>query len=97
VRVRLITPANIELDEAVRFYDHQSPGLGFRFFKEVDQAIDRVKFMPDAWQKIGKRTRRCLLNTFPYAIFYIIETDLILVTAVAHLHRDPEHFRDRAK
>lgn len=95
MKVRLITPANIELDEAIIFYDHQSPGLGFRFFEEVDKAIDRIIFMPEAWQKIGKRTRRCLIKSFPYALFYIIETDLILVTAVAHLHRDPDHYKDR--
>lgn len=32
---------------------------------------------------------------FPYALLYAIETDEILITAVAHLHRDPEHYKDR--
>jgi len=95
LKVRLVFPANIELDDAVRYYDHQLPGLGFRFFQEVDAAIERIRFIPEAWTKIGKRTRRCLIKDFPYALLYAIETDEILITAVAHLHRDPEHYGDR--
>ena len=95
MKVRLVFPANIELDEAVRYYDHQLPGLGFRFFQEVDAAIERIRFIPEAWTKIGKRTRRCLIKDFPYALLYAIETDEILITAVAHLHRDPKHYGDR--
>jgi len=95
LKVRFISPANNELDEAVRYYDHQLPGLGFRFFQEVSAAIDRIRFMPEAWTKIGERTRRCLLKGFPYALLYIIEPSEILITAVANLHRNPEHYNDR--
>ena len=42
MKVRFFSPANIELDEAVRYCDHQLPGLGFRFFQEVEAAIDRI-------------------------------------------------------
>ena len=97
MRVRFIAPANIELDEALRYYDYQLAGLGFRFFQEVDAAIERIRFMPEAWTKIGKRTRRCMLKNFPYALFYIAEADEILITAVAHLHRDPEQYKDRIR
>lgn len=34
MKVRFLSPANNELDEAVKYYDHQLPGLGFRFFQE---------------------------------------------------------------
>jgi hypothetical protein len=56
LKVRFIAPANIELDEALRYYDYQLTGLGFRFFQEVDAAIERIRFMPEAWTKIGNRT-----------------------------------------
>jgi len=95
LKVRFVSSANIELDEAVRYYDHQLPGLGFRFYQEVDAAIERIKLMPEAWTKIGRHTRRCILKGFPYALLYVIEVDAILITAVAHLRRDPEHYKDR--
>ena len=43
MKVRFVSPANIELDEAVRYYDHQLPGLGFSFYQEVDAAIERIR------------------------------------------------------
>jgi len=95
LKFRVVFPANIELEEAIKYYDHQLPGLGFRFFQEVAAAIERIELMPEAWTKIGKHTRRSLLKGFPYALFYVIETEEILITAVAHLHRDPKHYRDR--
>ncbi|MBU0575844.1 MAG: type II toxin-antitoxin system RelE/ParE family toxin [Proteobacteria bacterium] len=95
MKVRLISPANLELDEAIRYYDHQLPGLGLRFFQEASAAIERIRLMPEAWTKVGERTRRCILKGFPYALLYVIGTDEILITAVAHLHRDAEHYKDR--
>ncbi len=95
MKIKLLSPADIELNEAIKFYDHQLPGLGFRFFQEISDAVDRINLMPDAWPKIGERTRRCIIKSFPYAIFYIAEEDEILITAVAHLHRDPDHYDGR--
>ncbi|HYA40216.1 MAG TPA: hypothetical protein VEF34_02860 [Syntrophobacteraceae bacterium] len=56
MKVQFLTPANMELDEAVRYYNHQLPGLGFRFFQEVEAALERIKLMPEAWTRIGELT-----------------------------------------
>lgn len=97
MKARFIAPAALELDEAVRYYDHQFPGLGYRFYQETSAAVERILIMPEAWQKVGERSRRCMLKGFPYALFYVREEEEILITAVAHLHRDPSHYRDRIK
>jgi len=70
LKIRFVFPADIELDEALTYYEHQLPGLGFRFFQEVDAAIERIRFMPEAWTRVGKRTRRCLVKAFPFALLY---------------------------
>ncbi|MBM3334435.1 type II toxin-antitoxin system RelE/ParE family toxin [Candidatus Sumerlaeota bacterium] len=95
MKVRLVSPADIELDEAVRYYDHELPGLGFRFFQEVEAAVERIRLFPAGWQKVGPRTRRCLLKGFPYALLYTVEKDEILVLAAAHLHRDIAFYANR--
>jgi hypothetical protein len=53
--------------------------------------------MPEAWTKVGEQTRRCILKGFPYALLYVIEPKEILIMAVAHLHRDAEHYKDRIR
>ena len=55
MKVRLISPANIELDEAVRFYNHQLPGLGFRFYQETEKAIERIRFIVTVRSKSDTR------------------------------------------
>ena len=40
MKVRFLSPAYIEFDEAVRYYDHELPGLGYRFFQEVNSALE---------------------------------------------------------
>ena len=73
MKIRFLSPANIEMDEAVRYYDYQMPGLGLRFFQQVDAAVERIKLMPEAWTRIGIRTRRCLVKGFPYALLYMAD------------------------
>ena len=36
-----------------------------------------------------------MLKGFPYALLYVIEMNEILITSVAHLHREPDHYKDR--
>jgi plasmid stabilization system protein ParE len=95
MNVRFVSAANWELDEAVRYYEEELPGLGFRFFQEVDAAIKRICLFPEGWPRIGQHTRRCILKGFSYGVLYVVEKDEIVVTAVAHLHRDPAHYQDR--
>ena len=95
MRVRFLEIAEIELDEAIRWYRTQASGLGDVFLIEVLAAANRIAQYPDAWQLLDKGVRRCRLNRFPYGLIYTIENGDVLVLAVAHLHRRPDYWRDR--
>lgn len=95
--VRFLQVVEIELDQAVRWYESQSPGLGEAFLIEVLAAADRILRYPKAWQSLDEGVRRCRLSRFPYGLIYAIEDADIMVLAVAHLHREPGYWRERAK
>jgi plasmid stabilization system protein ParE len=97
VTVRFLEIAEIELDQAVYWYEAQAPGLGNAFLIEVLSAADRIVRFPEAWHPLSEGVRRCRLSRFPYALIYTIDTGDILVLAVAHLHRRPDYWRDRLK
>jgi len=40
VKVRFLTPASIELADAIGYYEDQRPGLGYELLSEVEAAID---------------------------------------------------------
>jgi hypothetical protein len=46
VEVKFISPADIEIDEAILYYDHELPGLGRRFLQEVEMVIKRICLFP---------------------------------------------------
>jgi plasmid stabilization system protein ParE len=95
VTIRFLEIAEIELDQAVRWYEAQAPGLGNAFLIEVLSAADRIARFPEAWHPLGEGVRRCRLSRFPYALIYAIDNRDILVLAVAHLHHRPDYWRDR--
>ena len=41
MKVRFLTPAQRELDDAVAWYDEQAAGLGLEFLDEFDRAVRR--------------------------------------------------------
>jgi toxin ParE2 len=97
VKVRFLEIAEIELDEAVRWYGGQAPGLGDAFLIEVLATADRITHFPEAWHALGDGIRRCRLSRFPYGLIYTVDNGDVLVLAVAHLHRRPDYWRDRVQ
>ncbi|MBI4179322.1 type II toxin-antitoxin system RelE/ParE family toxin [bacterium] len=95
--IRVLACAETELSEAVAYYNEQCPGLGFKFAAETKAALARIMDFPDAWPKFSGRSRRCLLDRFPYGVLYHKSPDEILVVAVMHLSRAPKRWADRLR
>lgn len=97
MKVRFYTAAEREFDAAVEYYEEQAPGLGKRYREAVREALARIELFPEAYSPFSKRTRRCLVNRFPYGIIYRYTENELTVVAVAHLHRRPEYWGSRIK
>lgn len=95
MKIRFLKPAQSEVDDAVTWYNSQSRGLGIQFLDDIDRAIRRIATYPLSSIEIEQGLRRCLLPRFPYGIIYGIDSETIIVVAVAHLHRDPRYWIDR--
>lgn len=95
MNVRLLAPAQAELDEAIRWYAAQAPGLGDGFLVEVLRSFQLIQRLPAGWHPLTPDIRRCRLRRFPYSVIYTIEADEVLILAVAHQHRKPSYWRDR--
>ncbi len=87
--------ANIELDEVVRYYENCQIGLGLEFAGEVYAAIQRIIEYPDAWSVLSEKSRRCLVNRFPYGVIFQMKSGALRIVAVANLHRKPGYWMNR--
>lgn len=97
MNIRFLTPASVELTDAVDYYEDQRPGLGYEFLSEVEAAIDKIIQFPDAWTPLTKRIRRILLKRFPFGLLYNIQDDTVIIVAVMDLRRNPAHWKDLLK
>jgi len=88
--------AQHELDEAIDYYNFESPSLGNAFLDEILSTLKLILNHPEAWAPSSKRTRRCLTQKFPYGIIYQVRKAEILIIAISHLHRKPNYWKDRA-
>lgn len=95
MNVKLLAPAQHELDEAIAWYATQAPGLGDAFLVETLKTITLITRHPKAWHPLSAQTRRCRLSRFPYSVIYTQDGDDLLVIAIAHQHRKPGYWRDR--
>lgn len=93
--VRYLLPARLEILDAVEFYESQAPGLGAEYLNEVDDALELLSSHPQFGMPHLEGTRRVLLGRFPFDLVYLIESDTIIVVAVAHHRRRPGYWRDR--
>jgi plasmid stabilization system protein ParE len=95
MEVRFLEVAESELDQAIEYYNCESPGQGDLFLVEALNAIERIKSFPEAWQSFTNSTRRCQLRRFPFGIIYQILDGEILIIAIANLHRRPDYWQER--
>ncbi len=97
MKIVFLEEAEYELDQAIAYYEFQSPGLGQQFLQEVLNALDRISGFPHAWHPLSENTRRCQMARFPYGLIYSILESEIVIVSVANLHREPGHWKDRMK
>jgi hypothetical protein len=97
MKVDFLQTADEEFVEAIAYYNLQSEGLGLAFAAEVQRGLVRILQYPTAWTPLSRRTRRCRLNRFPYALLYQVRSNLILIVAVQNLHRHPDSWKSRLK
>lgn len=95
--IRVLACAEEEMSVVVTYYNEQCPGLGFEFAAEVKAAFARILDFPDAWPKFSIRSRRCLLDRFPYGILYSKSHGETLILAIMHLKQAPKRWRDRLR
>ena len=97
MKIRFLTVAQQEFDEAVEWYTQQASHLGAQFLDEVNTALKRITTYPSSCMEIEGGIRRCVINRFPYGLIYGVDEDIIVIIAVAHLHRKPRYWSKRIK
>jgi plasmid stabilization system protein ParE len=83
-----------EFDDALLYYGSVDDDLGRAFRSHTQKLLIGIAEHPLRWRLISERVRRCLYpRQFPYAIFYQVRSDHVLVISIKHTSRHPDSWR----
>ena len=93
--VTFMHEAEVELWDAVAYYEDKAAGLGLDFEAEIERSIQIVSKSPKCWPVRKDNTRRFLIRRFPYLVVYTYHNKHIWIIALAHCRRHPEYWVNR--
>jgi len=92
MKIRLLSSAMEDLYEGRVFYERQGEGLGEYFFNSLFSDIDSLTLYGGIHPKVFGY-HRMLSKRFPYAIYYRIEEEAVMVWRILDLRRNPSKIR----
>jgi hypothetical protein len=94
-RVSFRPEAEAEALDTRDWYESRRQGLGAAFRGALDETIQRIAEGPQLFRRVQGETRRAILDRFPYAVYFKIIDDGIVVLAV-HGRQHPRRWQSRA-
>jgi len=87
--------AAADVEDAFLWYESQRTGLRDEFLEEITLVLGVIAEHPERFPVIHRGTHRALLRWFPYALFYRILKEEIIIVACMHGKRNPAHWQIR--
>ena len=95
--VRFHPEAEAELADEAKYYEASLPGLGERFTREVQAAIELASGFPGIGVAYKYGTRRVFPRKFPFSVVYLESAAELVVLAIAPFPRKPAYWRGRRR
>jgi len=92
MRIKILSIAEDDLEEGYRFYESQSDGLGTYFLDTLYSDIDSLAYF-SGMHRIVLGYHRLLSKRFPFAVYYRIVDDVVLIYAVLDCRKNPSWIR----
>lgn len=87
--------AEADISEAFQYYESCREHLGSDFLLCIDASFSRIQKSPEQYREVYKNVHRALVARFPYGIYYTKLGQNVVVVAVVHARRNPEHWKQR--
>ncbi len=93
----ILHEAEIELWDAVAYYEDKATGLGLDFEAEIERSLKTIQHFPKRWPLRDDGTRRYFTNRFPYIVVYMYLENHIWIISIAHCKRKPGYWKNRIR
>jgi plasmid stabilization system protein ParE len=89
MKIRITSSASNDLIDGFKFYENQSEGVGSFFLDSIYSDIESLVITAGIHQKFFGDYFRMLSQRFPFAIYYKLENQVILIYAVLDCRKNP--------
>ena len=98
-KIKLRPEAQIDLTNALDWYENIDHKLTIYFFKIVTKGIEHIKKNPFGFTKRYKIVRILPLKRYPYLICYFVDktSETINIIAIFNSYQDPLKWQKRVK
>jgi plasmid stabilization system protein ParE len=96
-KIRLLEAASQDLTDGFHFYEKQESGLGGYFLDSLFSDVDSLLIHAGIHPAYFHVYYRMLSNRFPFAVYYRIDGNDILVYAVLDCRKNPAWARRRLR
>lgn len=94
MKLRILDAASRDLIDGYRFYEKQQAGLGGYFLDSLYSDIDSLQLYAGVHAVFFEQYHRALSKRFPFAIYYKLAGQEILIYAVLDCRRNPAWIRE---
>ena len=91
----ITSDAEADIEDVVAWYQGISAGLDAEFTRALEVCFWAIRRNPDLYPVVHKNVHRALLRKFPYAVFYFVFDDTVVILACFHMKRDPRDWQSR--
>jgi plasmid stabilization system protein ParE len=95
MEVVFLLSAEQDLQKAYSWVEERRQGREQIFLQDVELQLEHLKRFPLVGRIYRGRYRRLLISRYPFGIFYVAESNRIVVHAILDLRQDPEKIRER--
>ncbi len=96
MKIKILDEAQADLREGAWFYERQSSGLGTYFIDSLFSDIDSLLLYAGIHLQVGGYFR-LLSKTFPFAVYYTSERNMIKIHAVLDCRKNPNKATEQLK
>ncbi len=95
MRLKILAEAGLEAEQAIEWYQGQNIQAALGFRHALEDAVKSITAQPDFYGLIDDRFRECLVQGYPYAIYFEFVPDQVTLFAISHTAREPGYWRGR--
>ena len=95
MKLKILEPAEQDLIRGFYFYEGQQEGVGRYFLDCLYSDIDSLQLYAGSHRKQFDRFHWMLSKRFPFAVYYTIEGELVIIQAILDCRQDPKGIQTR--